>query len=293
MTGPHEGTGRGYFACPHCHKKYAATEKARAAEGRRIRCKGCGQPFVLEIRTLPAAPAGGSPPPQPPASRPGAGQERRWEGEGPAAAAAPSDPSAAGGGRRSPFGPRLRLMPLVVLFAGFGALVGWWLQQQGLVDWPVLLGLRAPVPANGTGVDRASANGAAGAGTDGYAAAQNDVALPDAAEVAEQTREVAPPDPAGLDFVVTPACREAAAAQWVNDYTLTHTLFKQQEFVRLIDESITLTDQVRKQCRNDRLLRAVIASAKQGRKPAWLAASIDALLNPEYDPDKVVGDLGY
>ncbi len=188
------------------------------------------------------------------------------------------------------------MVSLLFLLLVAGGAAGWWMQWQGMVDFSALL--PGVTPREEEGGDTGNGADSALTSEERYkmiaeAERKAGEGLPSAEEVADLTREAPLPDPVALNFVVSPACRDAAAAQWVNDYTLNHTNFRQAEFVRLLDESITLTDQIHKQCRNDQLLRSVIASAKEGKKPLWLAPAINALLNPEYDPDKVVGDLDY
>jgi len=246
-----------FFQCPHCHKKYAASAKAVAAAGRKIRCKSCEKPFVIKIESVEAPVAAKVEKPTP------APAEKKRQKADPSRVVSPK-------AKEKSSVLRWTMALLGILLVGAGALF-WWLQpassQKGVI--PALPEKGAPT-----------------------AAVDHGPALPDRATVAKLTREVAPIDPASRQFHAPIKCREVAAEQWLNDYTLTHSRYKQHEFVRLLDQSTALTAQMHKHCRNTLLLRSVIGSAKEGKKPTWLLSDIDALLHPEYNEDQIVGDRG-
>jgi len=254
-----------YFQCPHCQKRYAASIKARAADGKRIRCKACQEPFTLTIVSAvkPKQPSAAKSKPKP---RPPKAVEKT-KTPAPKRVAKPKV------GKRS----RVQWGTLLILFL---ALVGgagwWWMDDQEQLAKAEAEAAIARLAAKEEVVDEV-----------------DDHTLPSAEEVRQVTQEVQHPDPSTLNFVVSGACRDVAAAQWLNDYTLTHTRFRQVEFVRLLDKSVSLTAQMRKQCQNHQLLLSVIESAKQGKKPIWLAPLIDTLINPEYDSVKMVNDEGF
>ncbi|MDX8412717.1 MAG: hypothetical protein R8J85_01385 [Mariprofundales bacterium] len=251
-----------YFQCPHCQKRYVASIKARAADGKRIRCKECQEPFTL---TIVAAAK-----PKLPSAKPK--RPKAVEKPKPPAPKRVAKPKPKVGKRsRAQWGPLLVLLLALVGSAGW-----WWMDIQKQLAKAEEKAAIAKLAAEAEAVDEV-----------------DDHILPSAEEVRQVTQEVQHPDPSTLNFVVSGACRDVAAAQWLNDYTLTHTRFRQVEFVRLLDKSVSLTAQMKKQCQNHQLLLSVIESAKQGKKPIWLAPLIDTLINPEYDSVKMVNDDGF
>ncbi len=257
-----------YFQCPHCRTRYAATAKARAADGKRIRCKHCHEPFTL---TIVAASRPRTPPPATSAKKAAAKPRPNRVTPKPAAAKAKRGKPRS----RFQFGAVILLLALL----GYG---GWWGNYY-------FLSTPATVTTEAEQQPRATEKQA----KQQPAPAKEEAPLVDPKVVKELTEEAQRPDPSSLNFKASQACRDVAAAQWLNDYTLTHTNFGRTEFVRLLDESVSLTEQIRKKCKNNQLLLSVIESAKAGKKPLWLAPLINALINPEYDSTKVVGDEGF
>ncbi|MDQ6964450.1 MAG: hypothetical protein Q9M13_05965 [Mariprofundales bacterium] len=253
-----------YFQCPHCHKRYAASVKARAADGKRIRCRECHEPFTLTIVAGARVKVARQ---QPSASvaKPAPRQQEKAPLPQKKNATKEAVRQRASTRRSSIQWGTVLLMVLMVVGGGV-----WWFQDGNQQVAMEISSSADPYASSGLTVD--------------------DTALPTAEEVKRVTQEVATPDPSTLNFVASSACRDVAAAQWLNDYTLTHTRFRQSEFVRLLDESVSLTAQMRKQCKNDKLLLSVIESAKLGKKPVWLAPLINTLINPEYDSSKIVDD---
>ncbi|MDQ6951801.1 MAG: hypothetical protein Q9M26_09060 [Mariprofundales bacterium] len=255
-----------FFQCPHCRKRYAASAKVQAASGRTVRCKACGEPFVIAIESLPKSET------LPVVST--VAQQDVAEASQPVAQVSAKRRSA----KQQPAAPTKEKGRSSALLWGVGVagvllvaggVAFWWLQPSWFAPDQTF----SQIPPQQPAVD-------------------DSPALPDAAEVADQLREVAVVDPASRDFYAAVGCREVAAQQWLNDYTLTHTRYKQHEFVRLLDQSSALTAQMHKRCRNLLLLRSVIGSAKEGKKPAWLLSDINALLHPVYNEDQIVGDTG-
>jgi len=247
-----------YFQCPHCQKRYAASVKARAADGKRIRCKACQEPFTLTIVSA-------HKPNRQPAKRIAKPKPR------PAVAKPAAKPPVKLSNKRKRQSS-LQLGSVLLLAALVLAGVGWWWLHSNV---------QPAVEASKDSIDKSKV------------AAVDDTTLPNAEQVKSVTTEVQPPDPSTLNFVVSNACKDVAAAQWLNDYTLTHTNFRQDEFVRLLDKSVGLTAQIHKKCQNNQLLLSVIESAKLGKKPIWLAPLINTLINPEYNSTKIVNDEGF
>jgi len=246
-----------YFQCPHFRKRYAASAKARAADGKRIRCKQCQELFTL---TIVAASKPRRPSPTPV-------QQPR------PAVKTKKEPQA----KRKPATKKTKrsyvqwgtVVLLCLVLAGSGS--WWWLNRVDQTD-------AITVPQKAIEEKNSASE------------VVDESPLISADKVKALTQEIQAPDPSTLNFAVSTACRDVAAAQWLNDYTLTHTRFRQAEYVRLLDESVGLTARLHKKCQNSQLLLSVIESAKMGKKPHWLAPLINKLIAPDYDSSKLVGD---
>ncbi|MDX8410050.1 MAG: hypothetical protein R8J84_08460 [Mariprofundales bacterium] len=273
----------GFFQCTHCEKKYAASAKARAAAGRSIRCKQCGETFTITIEEHRSSPRVASAAVAQPSHDGAESPKRSNRGGVKDKSPRPQNEASPSSTKKFRTGKRVAWGGILALLAAAGG--GWWLFQQQQIPLLEPLDSVAQRDAKLPELDALPKD---------ENAVQKEVgpALPDQATVADLVREPEPIDPASLNFRASSKCQETAAEQWLNDYTLAHTRYKQREFVRLLDQSSQLTARMHKACRNNILLRAVIGSAKSGKKPAWLLPQIDALMNPEYNEDAIVGDRG-
>ncbi len=77
-------------------------------------------------------------------------------------------------------------------------------------------------------------------------------------------------------------CKLAATDQWFIDYMITHGTLSGTEYVRMLDESSGKTEEVRNACKSKYLASKIADAARQGIKPEWIRAEIDARASSIY-----------
>ena len=93
--------------------------------------------------------------------------------------------------------------------------------------------------------------------------------------VPENTLDEAPENPSD-------ACKLAATDQWFIDYMITHGALSGSEYVRMLDESSSKTEEVRTACNDKYLSSKITDAARQDIKPEWIRTEINARASSIY-----------
>jgi len=266
-----------YIQCTHCHKKYRVTDQVRAASGRVVKCKACGEAMKIVIFESPAdvAPAAQvidsqnikhtdelqDSSPTPPKSRESKPDEKTLNDGRQRHAAAQVSQTA---GRKKKITLSAVLGGLIVAGSIYGFFQGRSHQANDLHHVAVLKQVSK--------ADQKTAPSQAKVSHDN---------LP------EQTAhsDIQPQDTAINHNAVSysSACKEAAARQWINDFTLSHGQQNGADEIRLLDQGVQNSALIRQHCGGSNVVFEVLQAAQKGVPPAWLAKTVS---------DMTAGDSG-
>ncbi len=91
---------------------------------------------------------------------------------------------------------------------------------------------------------------------------------------AETEAEVIPQHNPELE---NPACKKAAAAQWLIDVKVIHGVYSNKEYLELLDQGQLQSEQIRKNCEDPSIVHQILKAAKDNQQPAWLSDDIKRL----------------
>jgi len=252
-----------YIQCTHCNKKYGINDKVRAAVGRNIACKGCGESFEIVIFETPTP------------STPQESQASATEQTPPADTKTPdtrkseaetqenniqeehAETQQTGARKR-----RVRIVPehkekkffspSMLLGVAIIALSGYIFYQDRNID------IGKPFVA--TEMPRPSAK------------------VSEKVTLEQDSQEPAIKKKAFAYEKLSEACKSIAAQQWVMDYTMMHGMPEKSEYTRMLDESVQNTAEIRKKCGSSSIVQKVLATATKGTPPKWLEKHVSALI---------------
>jgi predicted Zn finger-like uncharacterized protein len=72
----------------------------------------------------------------------------------------------------------------------------------------------------------------------------------------------------------SPKCRAAAARQWLLDYKAMHDDYDANTFIHMLEQSQYRADDVKKACKSPTLLKKILDAATAGNKPEWISKEI-------------------
>jgi len=235
-----------YIQCSHCNKKYGVNDNVRAAAGRNITCKSCGNPFEIVLFETPS--------PSMPEINKEAAKNETIEST-PIEEHNPNiQPKKK---RKKPINTKpeptkkKKISPSMLLGIAIITLSIYVFYQDRSID------IGQPFVATET--PRPSTKPA--------------TALKYKEEAPASTKKQA------LSHKkLSEACKAIAAQEWVMDYTMMHGMPDSNEYVHSIDESIQNTAEIREKCGSSEIVQEVLASAKQGVPPKWLEMHVSALI---------------
>jgi len=236
-----------YIQCSHCNKKYGINDKVRAAAGRNIVCKGCGESFEIVIFETPTAsmPATNKAAVENETIEPSAKEttgkqaERKKNKE-------PQRKTNLKDLEKKKFSPSMFLGIAIIAISIY----------VFYADRSIDIG--KPFVATETPKPNIQA-------TDHPALASEEVDL-----VSKPKKPV--------HQELSEACKTIAAQEWVMDYTMMHGLPEKSEYVRMLDESVQNTAEIREKCGGSSIVQEVLATATKGIPPKWLEMHVSALI---------------
>ncbi len=235
-----------YIQCSHCNKKYGVNDKIRAAAGRTISCKSCGESFEIVLFETPTASI-------PETNQTTAEKEQveattektnNYEPQ-------PTQRRKARHKTESEPTKKKRFSPSMLLGIAIVILSIYVFYNDRSVD------IGQPFVA--TEMPKPSDNASAQSG--GY-------------QQEAPTAERKAPVPKKF----SEACKDIAAQQWVMDYTMMHGMPEKNEYTHMLDESIQNTAEIRKKCGGASVVQEVLATATKGVPPKWLEKYVSKLI---------------
>jgi len=249
-----------YIQCQHCRKRYAVSDKLRAAAGRKIRCKHCQQVFEIVIRRGEPADAAGSP-------------EHKAE-EAVAApemggAAAGAVPESGIGGSEAPdrddgeleTAPKKNriqllitiILSLLLIAAAGGA--GLFFYKPELFRDVRKAHESSVIPTKLVDPMRVKTDMQKGAGRQAGAAGNHQ-----------------------QDDQPSQACKDAAAEYWLRTRVLKTTKLETNAYMQLLEMNLEQAEQMRQWCQDEDVVSKVSEAARAGTQPAWISEAIKARL---------------
>ncbi|MDQ6957126.1 MAG: zinc-ribbon domain-containing protein [Mariprofundaceae bacterium] len=237
-----------YIQCSHCNKKYGVNDKIRAAAGRTINCKSCGESFEIELFETPS-------PSIPQTSQLAHAEEKKSEevmkkeeNNNPPVTKKKKEKR----NRESEPIERKKFAPSMILGVAIIALSIYAFYQDRSID------IGQPFVATETPRPKPSVNAPAQLGDQEQASIIGSKTI-----VYEK---------------LSKACKDIAAQQWVMDYTMMHGMPESSEYVHMLDESTQNTAEIREKCGGASIVQEVLATAKEGSPPEWLKEHVSKLI---------------
>jgi len=235
-----------YIQCSHCNKKYGVNDKVRAAAGRNITCKACGNPFEIVLFETPS--------PSIPETNQDAAKNETIESTSEEQDSPKKQPKKRRNTRADAESEPLekkRVSPSMLLGIAIVVLSVYVFYQDRSIDiGKPFVATETPKPSN----------------------------KPASTFIHE---EEAPINTEAQDISQTKlseACKAIAAQEWVIDYTMMHGMPDSNEYVHSIDESIQNTAEIRKICGGASIVQEILSTATEGIPPKWLEKHVSALI---------------
>ena len=236
-----------YIQCSHCSKKYGINDKVRAAAGRTITCKHCGETFEIMLFETPS--------PSMPETNQAAAENETIE-----PTSKEKETSQNKHNQRKNIRDKTtpepvkkkKISPSMLLGIAIIALSIYVFYQDRSID------IGQPFVATET--------------------PKPDV-KPSTHPALAPEEELPSTAPKTLIYQeLSEACKAIAAQEWVMDYTMMHGMPDGSEYVRSIDESIQNTAEIREKCGSSSIVQEVLATATEGKPPKWLEQHVSALI---------------
>lgn len=236
-----------YIQCSHCNKKYSLNDKVRAAAGRTIPCKGCGESFEIVLFETPTASA-------PEVSQPAVEKEPVKAGVDETNDHKPQHKQKRRAQQKAELEPtkKKKTSPSMLLGIAIVILSAYLFYQDRSID------IGAPFVATEP------------------AEPSDYPSTPTGLVYKEEAPKSEPKIPAHKEF--SEACKNIAAQQWVMDYTMMHGMPEKGEYTHMLDESMQNTAEIRKKCDGSNTVQEVLATATKGLPPKWLEKHVSALI---------------
>jgi len=245
-----------YIQCSHCHKRYRVNDQVRAAAGRMVTCKDCGNPTEIIIleepdpigKKKPAAqessPTKKQPTPLKKEEARGASQAEKHDSQ---AHAVDSTPERAEKSHR-----KITLSALLGVCIVAASIYGFY---QG----------RSPtLPNESATASNQSAEFQPRPTVSPMQAIESNPKTNDPALITAE-------NPKGYST----ACKEIAANQWILDYSISHGTPQGDEYMRMLERGVNNSAAIRTSCGGSRVVAEVLQTAKEGVPPEWLVQQIN------------------
>ena len=238
-----------YIQCESCHKKYGVNDKIRAAVGRTITCKACGQKFEISIFETPDHQSN-----QQSNSEPHHSQKEKLQEQNITEQQTFKETSRPSTNKKH---FARRLAPSAILGVAIIVLSGYFFYLDRQVD----IGQPFVPTQNSQSIKPMLDN------RGNPIAQQNQQSTPST----KQPHKIIP------KHSLSQACKEVSARQWLNDFTMMHGMPSSAEYVRMLDQGTQNTAQIRKLCGGSHIVQELLSTAKKGEPPIWLVDAIQAL----------------
>ena len=73
------------------------------------------------------------------------------------------------------------------------------------------------------------------------------------------------------------SCKEAAAAQWLNDMKIIHSMYSNDEYMNLLDSGQEFSESIRSNCDNEEIVHHILQAARDRKEPIGISAEIKKL----------------
>ncbi len=236
-----------YIQCSHCNKKYGINDKVRAAAGRNIVCKGCGESFKIVIFETPTASmqatnkaAVENETIEPSAKKTTPKQTARKENNEPKREANLKDLE------KKKFSPSMLLGVAIIAISIYV-----FYADRSIDIGEPFVATETPKP--------------------NIQATNHPTLTPEEVSLVSKPKK-------NVLQELPEACKAIAAQEWVMDYTMMHGVPEKSEYARMLDESVQNTAEIRKKCGGANIVREVLASATKGIPPKWLEMHVSALI---------------
>ena len=248
-----------YIQCTHCSKKYGINDKVRAAAGRSIACKGCGESFEIVIFETPS-------PSMPEKNQAAAKNEileptaKEAKNNNPQPERQETNSTQSEHKKtkvrqtktRLKDAEKKKLSPSMLLGVAIIAISVYMFYQDRSVDiGQPFVATEMPKP--------------------------NPKPIEHVALAPEEVVPASAPK-AFIHQELSEACKDIAAQQWVIDYTMMHGIPEKSEYVRMLDEGVQNTAEIREKCGSSSIVQEVLATATKGVPPKWLEMHVSALI---------------
>jgi len=234
-----------YIQCTHCSKKYGINDKVRAAAGRNITCKGCGESFKIVIFETPT-------PSMPKANQAAAKNESLEPTVKERSSTQPERKKTIPHQSKTNH-KKKKLSPSMLLGVAIIAFSIYMFYQDRNFD------VGQPFVATETAKPTPKPS-------------EHSPLAP-----AEEEAPINKPKVL-IHQDLSEACKNISAQQWVMDYTMMHGMPEKSEYVRMLDESVQNTAEIRKKCGSSSIVQEVLATATKGAPPKWLEKHVSALI---------------
>lgn len=300
-----------YIQCPHCLKKYGVNDKIRGASGKTIRCKGCNESFEITIFSTPT--------PEPSSDSSTEESSGTTEKAQPASTDKNVEKKSGKKAQKSA-GSKINKKTLQIIITSTlaVALIAALAVAYQFLDKPLPIeASQTEIPETEVVPQREMRPAAIKQPEEKQPEEkQPEEKQPEQESEAEKTQpqpeeknaqpseppedeemasepEEASPEPttsnsfAGDKFHgpsnPSDECKQAATNQWFTDYMITNGSMSGKEYVRLLDESSSQTEEVLKLCKDKYLASRITDAARLGKSPDWISDDIDARTSNRFD----------
>ncbi|MDQ6952321.1 MAG: zinc-ribbon domain-containing protein [Mariprofundaceae bacterium] len=243
-----------YIQCQHCHKKYRVNEQVRAAAGRMVKCKDCGEAIEIVIfQSL-----------QDDVPMPEASQEKKHDGEQvePSQVPESSTEKKERGGHSSheivekdknkkKITLSVMLGVLIVSASIYGFFQG---RSQQADDLHQLVSTK-----HATQIETKTET--------------EPLALSTQGDEDQDITDI--PENHGVSY--SQACKEAAAQQWLTDFSMSHGKKQSRDYLALLDQGIQTSALIRQYCGGFKVVTEVLQTAQNGVPPEWLLHTVNEM----------------
>jgi len=251
-----------YIQCNHCHKKYRVNEQVRAAAGRMVKCKDCGEAIEIVIFESPSndvpTPVRANTHKEYQANKPNVETPKNSEDhqeKKPQTKHEKYEPRVPeNGGAKKRITLSAVFGGLIVLASLYGFFQG---RSQQAED------LHHPTTVKNTVQDKrlAQPNG------------HDKPALPSQSDALSKMSDLNRVE--GNHY--STYCKEAAAQQWLTDFSMSHGEKKGRDYMALLDQGIQTSALIRQNCGGSHVVAEVLQTAQEGVPPEWLVHTLNEL----------------
>lgn len=261
-----------YIQCESCHKKYGVNDKVRAAAGRSITCKACGKTFEITIFETPSQATENidvhenehqdNIKSESNKIKEQAPQHHNLESEGDEKLTKPQPQSDKTINHKKVLAKKLA--PSVILGVAIIVLSFYFFYLDRHVDiGQSFVATQTPKPL--INIPDMGSN----------QPITQDPKVNKKVETAIKIKKHQPRES------LPESCKDVAARQWLNDFTMFHGTPNTDDFVRMLDEGNKNTALMRKRCGSNDIVQEVLDTAKDGEPPTWLVKHIRELTSQD------------